>query len=64
MIPLFKTTGRRDAGQKVTYPGETNAADGPAEHVCQHCRERLSSWKVGKKIWVVPVGDLEIKTNE
>lgn len=69
MIHLLKETqhsysDRQYAGQKVSYPGEAKAANAFTEHVCQHGRERVSSGKVGKKMWALPVGDLEIKNKE
>lgn len=47
--------------KKVSYPGEANAAYASTEHVCQHGREWLRRWKVGKKMRTLPVGDLETK---
>lgn len=67
MIHLLKETqrlysDRQEVRQKVTYPGEANAANAFTEHVCQHGWERVSSGKVGKKMRALPVGDLQIKT--
>lgn len=45
--------------EKNTYPRESNAANGPTQHISQHCRIRVGSRKVCIEVRAVPVCHLK-----